>query len=137
MFYQLVISGTGEIKPNYMRDQWRLPPCMSPKPFKAPKRGFIHKAMGELEGTMADPRWYQAFQKYPHVWDEMCESPTGQKMKMCLGLRRSFNASVTTDGAFKLWQNKRILARPHMANLPLRLKPQFQCRFLSTPEQVK
>merc|ERR1712106_334946 len=121
---------TGEIKPNYMRDQWRLPPCMSPKPFKAPKKGFIHKAMG-------DPRWYQAFQKYPHVWDEMCESPTGQKMKMCLGLKRSFNASVTTDGAFKLWQNKRILARPHMANLPLRLKPQFQCRFLSTPEQIK
>ena len=120
-----------------MRDQWRLPPCMSPKPFKAPKKGFIHKAMGELEGTMADARWYQAFQKYPHVWDDMCESPSGQKMKMCKELHRHFNASVTTDGAFKLWQNKRILARPHMNNVPLNLKPQFQCRFLATPEQVK
>jgi len=127
----------GEIKPNYMRDQWRLPPCLSPKPFKAPKKGFIHKAFGELPNTSNDPRWYQGFQKYPHVWDDMCESPTGLKMKMCKQTKRNFNSSVTPDGAFKLWQQKRILARPHMNNVPINLKEQFRCRFLATAEQIK
>merc|ERR1711892_16646 len=63
---------------------------------------------------MADPRWYQAFQKYPHVWDEMCESPTGQKMKMCLGLKRSFNVdfflllSRSKNAASSLWPVNRL-----------------------------
>ena len=120
-----------------MRDQWRLPPCMSPKPFKAPKKGFIHKVMGSLPGTAADPRWYQGFQKYPHLWDDMCSSPAGQLMRRCQkGTYRQFNASVTEDGAFKLWQAKRILARPRMANTPKDLKDEYQCRFLESVEMV-
>ena len=136
-YFYLATVGVGEIKPNYMRDQWRLPPCLSPKPFKAPKKGFIHKVFGELPNTSNDPRWYQGFQKYPHVWDDMCESPTGLKMKMCKETKRNFNSSVTPDGAFKLWQQKRILARPHMNNVPINLQEQFRCRFLATAEQVR
>ena len=118
-----------------MRDQWRLPPCMSPKPFKAPKKGFIHKAMGSLQITAADPRWYQGFQKYPHIWDDMCRSEAGKNMKRCQpGEFRKFNASVTEEGAFRLWQQKRILARPRMANTPKNLVEEYQCRFLATVE---
>ena len=120
-----------------MRDQWRLPPCMNPKPFKAPKKGFIHKAMGSLQITAADPRWYQGFQKYPHIWDDMCRSESGKHMQRCQkDPHRKFNASVTEDGAFRLWQQKRILARPRMANTPKNLVEEYQCRFLATVQMV-
>ena len=121
-----------------MRDQWRLPPCMVPKPFKAPKKGFLHKTQGEFDITAGDPRWYQGFQKYPNVWDEMCKSKAGQRMLFCKELKengedaRKYNTTVTTANAFKLWKERRILVRPGHNGIPdtHEAKEHMKCFFL-------
>ena len=87
------------IKPLYLRDQFRLPPCMSPRQIKKQRAGFVNDYFGEPKLTketvifvlpvnqvffieynrcQGEPDWYQQFQAFPSVWDEMCRSPAGR-----------------------------------------------------------
>jgi len=68
----------GMIKPLYLRDQFRLPPCMSPRQIKKQRAGFVNDYFGEPKLTKGEPDWYQQFQAFPSVWDEMCRSPAGR-----------------------------------------------------------
>lgn len=68
----------GMIKPLYLRDQFRLPPCMSPRQIKKQRKGFVNDYFGEPKITKGEPDWYQQFQAFPSVWDEMCRSPAGR-----------------------------------------------------------
>jgi len=68
----------GMIKPLYLRDQFRLPPCMSPRQIKKQRKGFVNDYFGEPKLTKGEPDWYQQFQAFPSVWDEMCRSPAGR-----------------------------------------------------------
>jgi len=68
----------GMIKPLYLRDQFRLPPCMSPRQIKKQRMGFVNDYFGEPKLTKGETDWYQQFQAFPSVWDEMCRSPAGK-----------------------------------------------------------
>jgi len=68
----------GMVKPLYLRDQFRLPPCMSPRQIKKQRAGFVNDYFGEPKLTKGEPDWYQQFQAFPSVWDEMCRSPAGR-----------------------------------------------------------
>jgi len=68
----------GMVKPLYLRDQFRLPPCMSPRQIKKQRAGFVNDYFGEPKITKGEPDWYQQFQAFPSVWDEMCRSPAGR-----------------------------------------------------------
>jgi hypothetical protein len=66
------------LQPKYMRDQFRLPQCMTPRQIRRQKKGNLQQyfdVSGDLSG---DPNWYPQFQLFPNVWDELCTSPTGK-----------------------------------------------------------
>ena len=45
------VLGAGMIKPLYLRDQFRLPPCMSPRQIKKQRKGFVNDYFGEPKLT--------------------------------------------------------------------------------------
>ena len=52
VYYKLItILGAGMIKPLYLRDQFRLPPCMSPRQIKKQRAGFVNDYFGEPKLT--------------------------------------------------------------------------------------
>ena len=49
--YYILFEGAGMIKPLYLRDQFRLPPCMSPRQIKKQRAGFVNDYFGEPKLT--------------------------------------------------------------------------------------
>lgn len=68
----------GMLQPKYLRDQFRLPQCMTPRQIRRQRKGNLPKYFDVSGPVAGDPNWYPQFQLFPNVWDELCTSPTGR-----------------------------------------------------------